>query len=81
VGASIVDPFCGTNLISVYSIAEVVVWFGFIGSYQTIDRQQLVFILSCKLLMNIYPREYNKFEIWVVIHNLCYFLYANERIV
>ena len=31
--------------------------------------------------MDTYPREYNKFEVWVVVHNLCDLIYANEKIV
>jgi hypothetical protein len=38
VSAFIVDPFCGTRLICLCSIAEAVIWFWFTGSYQTMNR-------------------------------------------
>jgi hypothetical protein len=33
------------------------------------------------MLMGTYPKEYHKFEIWVVVHNLCALIYANEKMV
>ena len=34
---------------------------------------QLIFILSCKMLVDTFPREYNKFALQVVVHNFCSF--------
>jgi hypothetical protein len=38
-----------------------------------------MFTFSYKMLMDTYPREYNKFEVWVVVHNVCDLIYANEK--
>jgi hypothetical protein len=41
-------------------------WFGrFMPNHEQAQRG---FILSCNMLKDTYPREYNKFEIRVVVH-------------
>ena len=76
--ASIVDPFCGTRLISLCSIAEVVVW-----QVHTKPWTGIAYIYSSyKMLLDTYLKEYNEFEAWVVVHNFCdFFLYASEMMV
>jgi hypothetical protein len=41
----------------------------------------LTFIHPCKILVDTYLREYNKFAIRVVVHNFVVFIYANEEVV
>jgi hypothetical protein len=45
------------------------------------EQAQHRFTLSYKTLMDTYPREYNKFEVWVLSITFVVFLYANERMV
>ena len=49
----------------------VVVIFGFASSYH--EQAQLILIFFSKTLVDTYPREYNKFALWVVVHNFCSF--------
>jgi hypothetical protein len=53
------DLFYGTRLLSLCSIAEVVVQHGFTYSYQTMNRHGLFFM---QMLLDTYPREYNEFK-------------------
>jgi hypothetical protein len=67
VSAFIVNPSCGTCLIFSYSFH---CWSGGSAIHRLIlnyGHAQLIFILYCKMLMDTYPREYSKFEIWVLL--------------
>ena len=73
VSASIVDPFCGTHPISLCSIAELMVWFWFVGSYQTMDRHILYsffqFFLPWRMrwvlfMQSYWNSSYALFHLW-----------------
>ena len=55
-------------LIYFFFVPSLKWWFGrFITNHEQAQRR---FILSYKMLVDIYPWEYNKFAILVVVHNL-----------
>jgi hypothetical protein len=45
------------------------------------EQAQHIIILSYKMLMDTYPREYNKLKYELLTITIVVFLYANERMV
>ena len=63
------------------SIAVVVVWFRVCGFIPNLEQAQLLFILSCKMLIDTYPRKITNLKQGLCCRFFVIFLYANGRMV
>ena len=69
-------------LVSFFFVPSLKWWFGLSSQIHTKPWIGIAYIHSSyKMLTETYLKEYNKFEIRVVIHNLCGLIYTNEKVV